>query len=41
MDGKVVVVIESIEHVLTVPAFTELMAQALRVMQSIAKETER
>lgn len=39
--GKVLVTIDSVQHTLTVPAFLDLMADALRVIQSIEAQQRR
>lgn len=39
-NGKVVVVINHIEHTLTKPAFVELMTEGLRVLQALERTKE-
>lgn len=35
-DGKIVLVVDSVEHTMTEPAFLTLMEQAINVLQAIA-----
>jgi len=40
-DGAVVVTIDSIQHRMTVPAFLALMAEGLRVLQSLEQQAQK